>query len=251
MVRLVNEATQQATRDAAQAEARAAGAVGRGDFDAETGLFEWYDGLSTGAVIGENVKRLREAKVLTQHELVHALKRNGLNWARSKLSALEAGSRPQVSASDLMIFAITLQVPLAELFAGPGRVELSPHEASIDRDTVRQLVAGKRITPSRLSTGPAAYRAQVAHHESLPESRPAQADVELAQRLGRHPSKVLRAAMELFDGQTLTMERDRRVERLGAMSVQERTAHRGHITRELGSQVADLLEQWDAGGVQP
>src|SRR5829696_7377475 len=90
-----------------------------------------------GALVGENVRRLREKRALTQHELAQVWKRQGLNWARSKIAALEAGNRPQVNTADLLIMASGLQVTIAELFEGWGEVHLTPNSRVVDREAIR------------------------------------------------------------------------------------------------------------------
>jgi transcriptional regulator with XRE-family HTH domain len=241
----MTEATKQATQLEVDAEMAAQGLVGWGEFDKTTGLYESYGGVPLGAVVGRNVKRLREHRVLTQHELAQLWKRHGLNWARSKVSALEAGNRPQVDVADLVIMAVSLGVPLAELFVGSpiGKVELKPepNAVEIDGPALQDLFAGLGAE-ARLQVGGAAYELHRKHLEETTERpKPMQADVELAQRIGVHPRRVAQAAIDLFDGRTLTEERDRRVERMGDLTMQERQAHRGHVTRELSVQLEEIL----------
>jgi transcriptional regulator with XRE-family HTH domain len=198
-----------------------------------------------GAVIGRNVKRLREDRVLTQHELAQLWKRHGLNWARSKVSALEAGSRPHVDLGDLVIMAAALGVPLAEFFGGsdPGSVELKPEPGAVQVNGVRLREMFSDVAPDLvLEVWGEPSRLHRKHLDQLTEKvHPSQADDELAQRLGVHRVDVAQAAMILFDGRTLTEERDRRVERMGGLTIHERQAHRGHVTRELSVQLEEIL----------
>lgn len=239
----MRETPNEATRAEADADAARVGLIGEGDYDPITGKYEAYKGMSVGAVVGLNVRRLREEKVLTQHELVQLWRRHGLNWARSKLSALESGARPSMSMGDLVIMAVSLRVPLAELLEGVGPVRLDPNEAELDRADMRRLMAGEVIDPEKLAVGPETVERQRTHQSQVPAELPVQADVELAQRLRVHPLEVVNTALGMFDNHTLTTERDRRVERMGAMSAQERTAHRGHITRELAELVTARLRR--------
>jgi transcriptional regulator with XRE-family HTH domain len=245
----MTEATKQATQVDVDAFLAAQGQVGWGEFDETTGFYESYGGVTLGAVVGRNVKRLREDKVLTQHELAQLWQRHGLSWARSKVSALEAGNRPRVDVADLVIMAVSLGVKLAELFVGPGagKVELKPEPNAVDVDgpELHDLFAASD-TDVNLQVGGAAYELHRKHLEEMTEGpKPMQADVELAQRIGVHPRRVAQAAIDLFDGRTLTEERDRRVERMGDLTLQERQAHRGHVTRELSVQLEAILT---AGG---
>jgi len=235
----------EAKRAQAIAKAEASGLVGMGAFDEETGEFEWYEGPPLGVVVGRNVKRLRTERALTQHELAQLWRRHGLNWARSKLAALETGSRPQISVGELVLMGFAMRVPLAEFFAGPqgSRVSLAPYEADFDAAELSSLFAPE-LPNIEITLSGDAWQAQRAHMDSvLVGETPAQADVELAQRLGLPPEAVVRAAIGLFDGLTLTQERDRRVERMGSHSMQERQAHRGHITRELSVLVEKALSE--------
>ena len=201
--------------------------------------------IPIGAVIGRNVKRLREDRVLTQHELAQLWKRHGLNWARSKVSALEAGSRPHVDLGDLVIMAAALGVPLAEFFGGsdPGSVELKPEPGAVQVNGVRLREMFSDVAPDLvLEVWGEPSRLHRKHLDQLTEKvHPSQADDELAQRLGVHRVDVAQAAMILFDGRTLTEERDRRVERMGGLTIHERQAHRGHVTRELSVQLEEIL----------
>lgn len=95
--------------------------------------------MTFGAVVGENVKRLREARDLTQYELIHRWQTFGLNWARSKLSALESGHRPKVSSGEMFIMADALSAWPFELFAGDGDVELIPGGPIWTRELLRAL----------------------------------------------------------------------------------------------------------------
>lgn len=232
------------TQAQAEEAATAAGLVGMGEYDSTAGEFEWYEGLPLGVVVGRNVKRLRLERALTQHELAQVWKRYGLVWARSKLAALETGGRPQVSAGELVLIALAMRVPIGELFDGPegSRVSLAPYEIDFDAAEFAQLFATE-LPPIELTIKGDAYRAHLEHLEQVQKEQSVQADVELAQRLGIHPRDVIRVAMGLFDGRSLTVERDRRVERMGAMTVQERQAHRGHVTRELSSMIERRLEE--------
>src|SRR5665811_1690735 len=86
------------------------------------------------------------------------------------------------------------------------------------------------------------------HLDQLTEKvHPSQADDELAQRIGVRGVEVAQEAMLLFDGRTLTEERDRRVERMGDLTMQERQAHRGHVTRELAVQLEEILNTRKGG----
>lgn len=122
---------------------------------------------------------------------------------------------------------------------------LSPTESEIPIETLRQLLAGEDIEAYTLTVDQEEYGTdseQRETHTQLPNNVPAQADVELAVRLGVGVVDVLEAAWAEFDMLTMTQERDRRVDELGDLSPGERTAHRGHITRLLSQRIQDRLK---------
>jgi len=51
---------------------------------------------------------------------------------------------------------------------------------------------------------------------------------------------------KVFDGRTLTEERNRQLEKLGDVTLQQRTAHRGHVTRRLLRQLEQFLKDHGA-----
>jgi transcriptional regulator with XRE-family HTH domain len=200
-----------------------------------------------GAVVGENVRRLREERALTQHELAQIWKRQGLSWARSKVAALESGNRPRVDCGELVMMAAGLGVAVTELFQGGGDVHLAPHPRVVRRESLRSALNGGPIDifdDGRLLPGPerdAALEQIFRVIAETPSYPPWEADHELARRLGRPTDEVVKAATSIFDGRTLTEERDRRVSNLGQMPMSERMAHRGHVTRELATLVEEHL----------
>jgi transcriptional regulator with XRE-family HTH domain len=201
--------------------------------EATTGQWE-----TLGAVVGENVRRLRRQRGLTQHELAQLWKRQGLNWPRSKIAALETGNRPHVNVADLILMAAGLGATVGEFFEGSGDVLLAPHPRVVDRESLRPALSGGPMDPDAIWLLPGKW--------GEPWGRPSEADRELARRLGVPAEAVAQAVMSIFDGRTLTEERDRRVANLGEMSMSERMAHRGHVTRELADLVEDQISK-DAG----
>lgn len=218
--------------------------VGRGDYDPQTGLHEYYErpAKPLGAVVGENVRRLREEKALTQHELCQRWRRYGLRWARSKLAALENGHREQVSFADVVLMAMGLHVPVVDLLAGEGDIQFTPHAVRMSREDTRKQLTGRGRGGKYHLDDPELYR-EAAERQWGYRGMSVEADAELAKRLGRPLTAVAKAASQLFDGLTLTAERDRRVERMGELAPAERQAHRGHVTRELSQQLQRYLER--------
>lgn len=194
--------------------------------------------LTLGQVVGENLKRHREAMRWTQHEMARHLQRNGLNWARGQVAAVEAGNRESVPFEAMVMLAAALGVGLADLLAGDGDVQLTP-DTRETRAGLRTLLAGRidmDLDPQD--------RVQVSQRAAQLRY---EADLALAKRLGVTAQDVMTAARSLFGGRTLTEERDLRVKVLTlddeAMSIGEQQAHRGHITRELSAEIEAALRE--------
>lgn len=204
---------------------------------AETGGAGERHVRSVGAVVGTNVRRLREERLLTQAELVHLLGEMGMGWPRTKLSALEAGSRPQVSLADAILMAAALEVPVADLLVGTGVVEMAPSNSTSSLEGVHRFLSVGSPVP-RFSGGrrpPASRTVQPSPFEDG-----AAADMELAERFDVPAKEIQYASINLF-GRTLTEERDRRVRARGDLSLAQRTAHRGHVSRELAEEIRTEL----------
>lgn len=205
-----------------------------------------------GAVVGENLQRLREQARLTQYEAAHLLSRRGAQWHRSKIAAIEAGERPTVAIADVLLLAHTFNVELAELFEGRGDVQLSQY-VTLSRPMIRDIIRGMASLGGSQDWDPETRREELL---GLARIRTAgegtrfgarEADQKLARRLDVPVRAVTEIAFELW-GKTLTDERDERVSELGDRPLAERPAHRGHITRELSQQIEDELR---ARGVLP
>lgn len=200
---------------------------------------------TVGEVVGENLQRLREQARLTQHEAARLLYRRGAPWHRSKIAAIEAGERPNVSIADVLLLAHTFNVDLAELFEGDGEVKLSQF-VTLSRPLIRDIIRGL----ARLE-GSKDWDPETRHDELFGLARirtdgegrkfgAREADRTLAKRLDVPPRAITEIAHELW-GKTLTDERDERVAQLGELAWNERPAHRGHITRDLSNQIEDEL----------
>lgn len=202
-----------------------------------------------GAVVGENLRQLREERRWTQHELARHLQRDGLKWTRSQVAATEAGNRASMDVGTLENLAGSLGVAVADMFTGDGYVFLT--------STTCQTLAGLRAAlsgtpPSGL---PPTDQVIVFGEEALRLRRDEtlsraglEADATLAKRLGVDVAAVADVARRLFDGLTLTEERDRRADALTRdgeepMSLGEQQAHRGHITRELSQLIEQELQE--------
>src|SRR5262245_41588496 len=99
---------------------------------------------SVGTVVGENVQRLRERARLTQYELARLLVQRGAQWHRSKIAAIEAGERPNLSVADVLVLANVFNVELAELYEGDGEVALTEH-ITLSRPMIRDVIRGTYV----------------------------------------------------------------------------------------------------------
>jgi transcriptional regulator with XRE-family HTH domain len=200
---------------------------------------------TVAAVIGDNLRRLREQRRLTQHGAVHLLRRYDLRWTRSKLDAIEGGRRQEVTVTELLSLAMVFNVELAEFFVGDGVVQLT--NADLGRNVMREVVRGNHVRHDLQNLAPEARMKEllrsedlIAKAEAAMHPDPTEADEELARKLGLPLKTVTEAAYALWD-RTLTEERDAQTAGLGDMTTGERTAHRGHITRELAQRLENEL----------
>lgn len=206
---------------------------------------------SVGAVVGENLERLRKRARMTQHEAARLFARRGAPLSRSKIAAIEAGERPNLAFADVLVMAHTFDVEVAELFDGTGPVAIAEHVV-LSRPVIRGLLRGTNAAEGSVSWDPQTHHAELlriadvrAEGDALTVSqfRLVDADHALAQRLNVAPQLVVDVALQIW-GNTLTEERDARVSRFGGMDLGERHAHRGHITRELSQEIeAEIARQ--------
>jgi transcriptional regulator with XRE-family HTH domain len=195
-----------------------------------------------GHVVGENLRRIRESRGLTQAEAADRLQATGLWWQRSHVAAIEAGNRESVDFGALALIAAAFDLPVSDLFVGDGPVRLSS-DAVVTRQWLRDVFSHRPPSDAYEPSGRAARK----FAEQIPGEKVSfQADAELAQRLGLRPEDVYQAAESLWQGRNLHQERDRRIAEMGEMSAAERRVRRGHVTRQLAKELAPYLP--DPGG---
>lgn len=205
---------------------------------------------SVGEVVGENLRRLRLARRWTQDTAAREFAAAGLHWNRTHLAALESGRRETVDAGTLVLLAAALDASVLDLCQGEGDVLLTPRADAEDygvtstRAQLRQWFSGEES--NIMIRGTQAGIDAVKRSEHQARSIPVEADRVLAERLGRSVKDVIEAAEGLW-GRSLTEERDRRVAELGELSIGERQARQGHITRELSAVLRDWIEGGETG----
>jgi len=215
--------------------------------DADAKAARERQSTALGAVVGRNVRRIREERLITQGELGDLWKAHGLNWARSKISALESGHRPQISAAELFLMAVSLQVTVPGLLAIEGLIRLEPYDVDMEANQAMQLLAGDQ-SQSKLvwswAEGTSTDDSWKQLSTNSGESEAATA--RWAKLFNMDAPLFIDFTRRVFDGLTLTEERNRQLEGLGDVTFQQRTALRGHVTRRLLGQLEQFLEHHGA-----
>lgn len=199
--------------------------------------------------MGRNLRRLREQARLTQYEVATLLTQAGMPIRRSKIAAIEAGDRPNMTLADTLALAVVLDVGLAEFLDGEGSVLLAPHLAVAQpmlaaflRGDLHPLLHAMPVPESTSDTANLEQAHLTRRRLGLSRLGGTDADQALAKRLDVPHELVTRIAFLLWD-HSLTDERDLRVDRLGDIELHERQARRGHITRELAAMVEAELQR--------
>ncbi len=216
-------------------------------------------------VVGENVRRIREAAGARQDDVAAVARGEGLRWTRSKIAALERGEKA-LDLAEAVLLAQAMgkvasgPVAVADLLAGDGAVRLSSavvvHRESLRRflggDPVRVLVRDVPGGPQRIRAAmtrlPAASRraAAMAGEETSvalmvhAEERAGEAEQRVGRTLGVTKMEVAWLSVGLW-GRTLAEERDRRVG--DEVPVASRSAKRGRATRQLVEELRTRLSE--------
>ena len=143
------------------------------------------------------------------------------------------------------VMAVSLQVTVPGLLASEGSILLEPYEVDLEANQVMQLLAGEQ---SQSKPDPS-WEEDVSSFDrwsqlNLGESEAATA--RWAELFNMETSLFIVLTRKVFDGRTLTEERNRQLEKLGDVTLQQRTAHRGHVTRRLLRQLEQFLKDHGA-----
>lgn len=216
-------------------------------------------------IIGENVRRLRDAAGRTQDDVARAARTLGLAWPQTKIAALERGDKA-VSLEEFFLLpallesAIGREVPYGELLqaADGDTVHLSTKASAAPHDLA--ALFGARTLDPAVDVDIRVWKAVSDSLEAL-EARLRQLDLHLtarellraqeaagvaeeraARKLGEIPAVFAAISLRLW-GHGLTAERDKRVgdslpPDAPAATVQ---AKRGRVTRELVDEVRDFI----------
>ncbi|MHB1523764.1 MAG: helix-turn-helix transcriptional regulator [Candidatus Dormibacteria bacterium] len=227
-------------------------------------------------MIGENLRRLRSERALTQEEAARTVREVGLPWTRKHVAALETAVREDLTIGELVLLARAFDVPLRQWFVDPEAREVELIRGTRVRSRgVRQSGVRAAGLYAMFATDPdtsprpprtrepggfsGGLRSPVSGHEvrlvgqanSLvgPLMRGDEvlftlAERKAAERLGWPPERVRDMAMRLW-GTTLNAERDRRVGTTSDGGSSRLGARRGHVTRalidELGQAAARVV----------
>ncbi|MFC5999352.1 helix-turn-helix domain-containing protein [Quadrisphaera sp. GCM10027208] len=98
----------------------------------EEGSPRWEPDLE--AVIGGNIRRLREARGLSQRQLCAELVLHGLSWHQTTLSKVEAGDKP-LRVNEAAALASYFDVPVESLWDEP---ELQAAQDEVQMSIIRE-----------------------------------------------------------------------------------------------------------------
>jgi|SRR5579862_8409676 len=196
------------------------------------------------AVVGSLVRRRREAKGLLLDEVAEEMRAHGFpEWVRATVSALELGRR-KLDLEELCGVCLALDVELPQLLNGgeeDGTQWVRWGGEVSSWAVLRWLLTGERPSislPSKIEVRRPTKAAQIvidARDETLKR---------VARRLGEDPSRLAETALRLWKA-SLPRERDRRVAAMidVGTSPRSRQAIRGHITRELVSELRAAIQE--------
>jgi len=205
-------------------------------------------------MLAAGVKEARQRLDLRQEDAAARARAYGLStWIRGTVAQAEVGAR-RFALEEVLLLALAYETSLAELIAGDEHdlVELTPN-ARLSVGALRALLSGnppavdeamdvpatRDISPRRSDRFPdvlaEARRFGIGDRSALERALDEISDAErhAARKLGTTPERVNLAAMRRW-GRTLAEERDHRLAKQATnVPPRRRQALRGHITREL------------------
>lgn len=210
--------------------------------------------LSLQQVVGENVKRVRGERHMLQEEVASAARNAGLKWTGVTLTQIENGNR-SISAEELLLLAVILDEPLAELLHYPDAdVELS-ETMLLPSSVLRAIVSSEtrvselQVVDESLQWRPipnleweldervleGMWRAHLfpslLTYLRVRDGSRGEAERKAGMQMSGTAAEMAAIALRLF-GRSLTDERDVRAKEAVKEGKQLR-AVRGHITRAL------------------
>jgi transcriptional regulator with XRE-family HTH domain len=208
-------------------------------------------------VIPKNLGRLRRARGWTQEDFAAAARAVGLEWTRTRVTALEAG-REVLSLGEGLLIQGVLGAKLAELV--DPRSALAGESIQIEgldvpRETLLDLARGmpRNLAPISIGLSDPRFRqlAKLAKAYGVPPHIRllvvsfGEAEQKAARRLRdmglkTKPLEISVASAKLW-GHGLTQERDQRVRSRGVADPTR--GLRGHVTRDLLEELAECVRE--------
>lgn len=193
--------------------------------------------VTVGEAVRRRIRELREKRGQTQDEVVRGLRKLGLDWSRSHLAKIEAGTTPLDRLPDLLVVADSFGISLADLLgakdAAAALISLNDVAAVEGSEAAEKLDVRVRVTWSEDAAAAA-----------LEADARGDAEIKAARRLGVDSLDVATAALRTFR-RSLTDEREERVSQRARKGASDRTrqAIRGHVTRELVEELRPVVEK--------
>ncbi|MFD0279773.1 hypothetical protein ACFVHB_38595 [Kitasatospora sp. NPDC127111] len=221
-------------------------------------------------VLAAGLKALRQARGLRQEEAAARIRQQGLtSWIRGTVAQGEVGAR-RFSIEEVLVLALALDAAPADFITGADDrlIELAPG-AHLPAAALRALLSGDQQAVRRLTPQPvdkpvavvssaelleAARRSGLADPVLVERATLAVSDAErhVARKVGTSPEWVNLVALARWE-RTWSEERDRRLAgRAAEATPRQLQALRGHITRELLTELEDDLKAGASqGSVEP
>jgi transcriptional regulator with XRE-family HTH domain len=212
-------------------------------------------------VIGSNLRRLRATKDWSQDQLANVARQVGLDWSRSSVAAVEAGKKT-LDFTEVLLLAVAVDVGIKELLSGGGTVAIGgtsdlalrdirsslasaepPHKALMNMR--RRLLRARGIYVGR-DVGIIMEKDQAETLVWIQRVSKGEAEQKAARKLNVPVEVLSECALEIW-GRSLTQERDRRIsnERTEDPASRSLQASRGHVTRQLLGELADIIGDYN------
>lgn len=190
-------------------------------------------------LVGRNLRRIRDERGWRQEDVALRCNDAGLEWRRSTVAAVEAGSRVLV-LDEVVLLALALLVGVPDLLAGDEHVRLGS-------GAVAPLAEVRGILQDAGSAHPMLWDTPGMEKGRAEADRTLEANEKAARKLNVSPRDLMLASLAAW-GHALTIERDRRVSKLADANGNARTvqALRGHVTRQLLAELAPILADPEA-----
>jgi len=191
------------------------------------------------AVIGGNVRRLREQHGARQEQIAATARAHGLGWGRSSVANLEAG-RVKLSLTEAVLLptilgrAFDATVTLHQILATDAPIVLTDAITTSAESVMRTLAGRRRPTDAENENAVSVI---------LMGDEFDEANQKAARRLMVPAGAVAHAARQLW-GRSMTAERDARAAELTPKRATPRSvqAIRGGVTRKLIDELAEHVE---------